>query len=373
LRWTADLGGRPVWVGYLDEKVLAATDERIIALKPGSGEEAWRFEAVGPAGVRQPPNPFEPGAPAGRAPEESAGKLQGFRCVGGRVICLRGDRQMVALDGETGQVDWTYSTAAASINPNVLVTPTRLLVQVRKPNQALVLDPATGRPSAEFALGGDEDWLRPPLPIDEDHVVLVPDRRTVALFDVTRGVNGWVFRESQEMPKNGPPRPFGDAERLLLVHDGGTLIRLDAATGEKRWSRPLGVENLSERPQALALDGGSVYWINNRNLNAASLADGALAWTRFLSGPEAGWGIELTDRNVLAYPLSSAASEGEMADLPLVLCRRGDGTLVQRLLFSAPTSEVAVRRVPGSILLATQAGAWSLVERTPVDAHAEGR
>src|SRR5439155_18462694 len=110
------------------------------------------------------------------------------------------------------------------------------------------------------------------------------------------------FRESPEMPKNGPPRLFGDAERLMLVHDGNELIRLDAATGVKKWSRPLGVEDLSERPDALVQDAALVYWVSGQTLNAARLGDGSLAWSRHLTGPESGWAVELTERSVMAYP-----------------------------------------------------------------------
>ena len=53
------------------------------------------------------------------------------------------------------------------------------------------------------------------------HVLLVPDRRTVALFDLNPA-NSWEFRESEEMPENGPPRLLGDAERLLVIHEGRT-------------------------------------------------------------------------------------------------------------------------------------------------------
>ena len=183
----------------------------------------------------------------------------------------------------------------------------------------------------------------------------------------------WTFRESQEMPKNGPPLVFGDAERLLLVHDGNELIRLDAATGSKSWARPLGVENLSGRPEALAADADRIYWVNNRTLNGALLADGSLVWSRYLSGPEAGWSIDLTDRCVLAYPGLPRKSDGELEGLPLVFRRRSDGALVQRLLLSAPVSDVAVRLAPGGVLVATQAGVWALGDRSPVDGAPAGR
>ncbi len=374
-RWTANLGGSPIWVGYLENDVLVATSDRIEALALANGESVWKFDATTPTAARRKPSPFDRPATTNvvSAVSEPSGKLHGVRIVASRVYCLRGDRQLIGLDGETGLVDWTFTSSAGTINSNVLVTPEFVLLQLQKPNAAVVLDATTGRRRAEFALGEDDDWARPPLAIDADHVALVANRRTVALFDLTRGTNSWVFRESGEMPRNGPPRLFGDSERLLLVHDGNELIRLDAATGVKRWSRPLGSENLSERPEAFALDGDQVYWVNRRNLNGAALKDGALAWTRYLSGPESGWSVDLSARCVLAYPGQPQSAGGECEGLPLVFRRRRDGALVQRLLFPAVATDVAVRLAPGGLLVATGNGIWSLGEKSPVDAGGDGR
>ena len=45
-RWTVDLGSPPAWVGYLSDKVVAASAQRVVGLDPASGAEQWRF-AVG--------------------------------------------------------------------------------------------------------------------------------------------------------------------------------------------------------------------------------------------------------------------------------------------------------------------------------------
>ena len=371
-RWTADLGGVPLWVGYLDDRVIAATEDRLVALGLATGRLLWRFDAPVAGMAKRPANPFDR-PEATRSVGEVEGKLHGFRVVGGRVYCLRGERELIALDGDTGQADWSFLSAIGTINPNLLITLDRVLLQVRKPNAALILETGTGRRRAEFALNADDDWARPPLPIDADHVVLVADRKTVVLFDVAKGVNDWAFRESREMPKNGPPLVFGDAERLLVVHDGNELIRLDATSGSRKWSRPLGLENLSGRSEALAADSDRVYWVNHRALNSALLSDGSLAWSRFLSGPETGWSIDLTNRCVLAHPGQPQRTDGDREGLPLVFRRRTDGALVQRILFAAPVSEVAVRLTPGRVLVATQTGVWSLGERNLMDGARAGR
>ncbi len=367
-KWSVDLEGNPVWAGYLDDRVLAASETRVVALGLDKGQLLWTFDAATPGTPRRGPNPYARPEPATKPSNDPPGKLHEFRIVGNRVFCLRGDRELLALDGDSGLIDWSYSAPGGTITPHLLIGPQRIVLQTRKPNEILVLDTATGRRHAEYPQTEDEEWVRDPLPIDDDHVVIAVDRRTVARFDLVRGVASWVFRESREMPKNGPPRPFGDSERLLIVQDGNELIRLDAATGVKRWSRPLGAEDLSERPEALAIDGDRVYWASGQSLSAASLRDGSLVWNQHLSGPESGWVVDLTDRCVMAYPGLTRHVGDEVEGLPLVFRRRDDGRLVQRLLFPVPVTEVAVRLAPGGAVVATQAGLWALGERPEVDA-----
>ena len=372
-RWTADLGSTPVWVGYLDDRVVAGTETRLVALGLEKGNLLWQFDANDAAADGQTLNPFAPSLPASRPSAIPAGKLHGFRVVGNRVFCLRGEHQLLAFDGETNLIEWSFSAGAGAINPNLLIDPQRVVLQIRKPNALLVLETSSGRRTAEYPQDQEELWTRPPLPLDDDHVVLVADRRTVTSFDLAKGVNTWVFRETREMPKNGPPRVFGDAERLLLVQDGSELIRLDATSGLKKWARPLGAEDLSERPDALVLDGRRVYWVSGPLLSSVSLADGALAWRKHLSGPNSGWSVELTESSVLAYPGLPRKADSQVDGFPLVFLRRDDGRLVQRLLFSVPVTEVAVRLAPGGLVVATQAGLWALGERKPMDGPQAGR
>ena len=57
------------------------------------------------------------------------------------------------------------------------------------------------------------------------------------------------------MPVNGPPRVFVDAERLLVLHDGKTAD--PARPGDRVEAvvqAVLGIEDLSERPEAIACD-----------------------------------------------------------------------------------------------------------------------
>ena len=367
--WARDLEGEPVWVGYLADRIIAATRTRLVALSLDKGVVEWQYDLGVAGGPRGPGDPFarEPAPEPGR--EAGSATLQDFRLVGNRIFCLRGDQALMAFDGDTGQLDWSYTPPSGRINPHLLVGPRRIVLQVRKPNAVLVLDTADGNRRAEFPQAEDEEWPRDPLAIDDDHVALVADRMTVALFDTTRGVNAWVFRETKELPKYGPPRLFGDAERLLVVHDGRDLIRLDLATGNKAWKhwRLLGTEDLSERPEALALADGRVFVANGPTLSAFALVDGSMLWKRPLNGPAAGWDLALTERSVVAYPGASKLKEDGIGVLPLVFHRRLDGEPIQRLLIQGSVTDLAIRFSPRGALVATQGGLWALGDRQVMD------
>ena len=364
IAWSVDLGGTPLWVAYLDDRVVVASESKIVALELLKGENLWTYSSADPSAPRRSPGPFAKPDPPGKPVAEPSGKLHGFRVLAGRVYFLRGDHELIALDGERGLVDWSFRPISGEINANLLVGSQSVVLQALRPNAIVVLEIGSGRRRAEYSQAENEEaWPRAPLPLDDDRIVVVADRRTVALFDLVKGVNAWVFHESKDLPKNGPPRLFGDAERLLMLHDGNELIRLDATTGLKKWSRPLGVEDLSERPEALALDGERAYWASGFTLNGLQLSDGSLAWSRHLSGRETGWAIELTERCVLAYPGLSKRTETGPAGLPLVLRRRDTGALVQRIFLSTLATEVAVRLSPGGAFVATQSGLWALGAR----------
>jgi hypothetical protein len=200
---------------------------------------------------------------------------------------------------------------------------------------------------------------------------------TVALFDTTRGVNAWVFRETKELPSHGPPRLFGDAERLLVLHHGQNLIRLDVATGNKLWAdwRLLGTEDLSERPEAIALGDDRVFVASGATSSAASgatlsaysLADGCTLWKKMLNGQASAWDLALTERSVAAYPAPSKVRDSPLGVLPLIFHRRSDGEPIQRVLIQATVNDLAIRFTPKGALVATQGGLWALGDRQVMD------
>ena len=367
-QWNHGLEGDPNWVGYLADKVIVATPTRIVALSLSDGAIDWKYD-LGKANPNAEADPFAR-EPVGNIHDSAATKLGEFRVIGNRVFCLRGDQTLLAFDGDSGLVDWSYTTTVGRINPRLHIGPDRIAFQVREPNSVLILDTATGRRNASFARADDEAWIRDPMPIDDDHIAIVADRLTVALFSLDRGAPAWVFRESPQLPINGPPRLFGDSDRLFVLQDGQELIRLNSGTGAKVWSKLLGIENLSERPEAFAFSLDHVFVASAADLIAISLADGVLAWKKPLNGPARGWSIALTDRSVVAFP-SPELIEG--ATFPLVLHRRDNGQLLQRLQFPTSPADLAVRFSARGLMVATSTGVWALGDRGGMDAAPPGR
>ncbi|APW63978.1 PQQ-binding-like beta-propeller repeat protein [Paludisphaera borealis] len=365
-RWTAALGERAVWVGYLADKLLAATPHHVAAIDVQTGAIQWRFGRDGSARGRRGPDPFARDDPQPNPAATPGTVLHDFQIVAGRLFLLRGDDELIALDGDTGFINWSYTPRGGAINPKLWIGPARLVLQVDRPSELVVLETVTGRPISRCGLSEGEGLEREPTPIDEDHVIVVTDRRTVKKFDLERGQFVWDYRESVEMPVNGAPRAFVDAEHLMVIHDGRTLIRLDPATGSKQWSTVLGTEDLGERPDALAFDEQRFYCVSKQSLRALSLKDGSPLWSRHLSGRELiHWSLALSDRSVLVYPSLSSLWEEEVEAMPLVVCKQENGALVQRFVFPATIAEVHLRLDSRGAVIATPRELWALGARPP--------
>ena len=333
-RWAAELDSRTVWAGYLADKLIAATPTSIVALDLNHGTRQWRFNIDRSGQNGKQPNPFvAEGGESGdeQRPDRSGRNLHGFRLVKGRLFCLRGANELIALDGDTGAIDWTFSAPPGEINPNIWIGADRVVLQLDRPNQLMVLRTEDGQPVTRTTLTDSEQLERPPLPMDDDSVLVVLDPRTVKKYDLNHGQIVWEYRESEDLPVNGPPRLLGDSDCVLVLHEGHLLIRLDPATGSKRWSYLLGTEDFGGRPGAMVLDAKRFYCINRRmsivSLQSISLGDGKLAWKSEWSGPEdSSWSIALSARHVIAYPNHTGLADGsEMDTIPVVIRSRETG------------------------------------------------
>ncbi len=117
-RWSADLGSPAQWAGYLEDKLIAAGPGQVVALDLATGVVQWRYRPAGTGKDASRPDPFAaPGAASDEQPARGGGDLHEFRLVKGRVFCLRGANELVALDGDTGAVDWSFSRPPARSSP----------------------------------------------------------------------------------------------------------------------------------------------------------------------------------------------------------------------------------------------------------------
>jgi outer membrane protein assembly factor BamB len=375
-RWVSELGAPPVWAGYLSDKLIVATSRQIAALELSQGSIQWRFDVAKAGKHTRRPDPFAEPALAVVGPQPAGPSLSGFQISKGRVFCVRSHSELYAIDGDSGALEWSFTSPPGQIIPNLWIGAEQAVLQIDKPNQLLVLSTGDGRLVNRTALNESEQLQRPPLPIDETSVILVSDRCTVKRFDLKRGQTSWVFQESKKPPTNGPPRMLGGAETLLMLHDGATLIRLDAATGKKRWETFLG-ENLSERPGSIAVDGRNLYCVTFETfagkprpaLRAVALKDGSRVWSCPLSGPPDSawvWSIALSERSIFAFPSAteSTGAGGDLASWPVIVHRREDGALIERLVFQAAVSEVAFKVDPRRAIVATDKDIWSLSSKS---------
>ena len=282
---------------------------------------------------------------------------------------MKNRNELIALDGDSGVLEWSFASPPGEINPSLWIGADRALLQIDKPSQLLVLRTEDGRPVTRVALTDKEQLERPPLPLDENSVLLVSDRRTVKRFDLISGDSSWFYRESEQMPTYGPPRLLGSAECLLMLHDGHLLIRLDPVTGLKQWECAL-AEDLSERPEAMAMTDKNLYCINFENvdgilrqsLRAIALKDGSRVWARPLPGPpNSVWSVALAQGAVFAYPSAMPTAEGGSGGMmPLIVCRPDDGVRIERLIFPTAISDITFKLDPRGAILATSSGMWAL-------------
>jgi outer membrane protein assembly factor BamB/tetratricopeptide (TPR) repeat protein len=342
-RWSSELGSPAGWAGYLDDKLIVGGGRQVVALDLASGAVQWRHLPGAGAKEVNRPDPFAAGDGPGEPTATRGETLHGFRLVKGRVYCLRGSSELIALDGDTGAVDWSFTAPAGHINPKLWVGADRIVLQVDRPNQLLVLRTEDGQPVARTPLGEAQQLERPAMPIDDDSVLVVLDPRTVKKLELNTGQFSWEYRESENLPVIGPPCLMGGGNLVLVLYEGRTLIRLDPATGAKRWSCPLGLEDLSRRPGAMVFDEKRFYCISRFTatvtLRAVSLEDGARAWASewTTSAEDSSWALALTADHVFAYPVPAVVQgKGvETQTIPVIVRRRDNGVLVQRLVFPA--------------------------------------
>lgn len=367
--WKTKLPEEPTWAGTIGDQIILGLPTRLLSFHSETGQLSWEYNPTkgNPSGNAASPFPMDEPPHGQIAPEKSgANGPRDVRIVGDRVFCRLGRSELLAINGETGLIDWTFSPVEGKIGPCLGIGAERILLQLREPNSILVLETETGRIEMELARGPDEpEWPRDPLEWNSNQWVIVPNRQSIGLLDLNRKSMTWTARLAEVLPRHGPPRAIIDEGRLVVLHDGVMLIRLDIGSGKELWRAPLGIEDLSERRSFLHADTERIYVASSGVVKALRWADGQMAWSRMLAGPEYGWELALTDSCLVVYPGSGLVPEVASRGVAVALCRRENGILVQRLQFPAAPG-LAVRLQGRGLVIASPSGVWSLSPRRPL-------
>ncbi len=139
--------------------------------------------------------------------------------------------------------------------------PERILLQVREARlRSWSSTPEPACAAREFPQpGADRVWARDPLPIDDDLIALVVEPRTVALFDLRKGGDVWTYREPAVLPRSGPPACWRCRTAARPARRQSSWSGSTRRPARRSGPGVLGIEDLSEHPDALAIDGDRVY------------------------------------------------------------------------------------------------------------------
>lgn len=212
----------------------------LMAVNPASGGIIWRQKFDGPVS----------GAPA---------------VMGGTVYVAGRDGAGWAVNAADGKLLWVQQGvrsgsglaggAAPAVGGNLVVMP-------HSSGQVIALDRAKGDPKWQGAVAGQRagraaafvaELTGDPV-MAGGRVYLGSAAGRTAAFATDTGVQLWEAREGAM----GPVWPVGNA--VFLVSDIGSLVRLDAATGETVWSVPMGhfVKEKVRRQSTVAVHYGPV-------------------------------------------------------------------------------------------------------------------
>jgi outer membrane protein assembly factor BamB len=353
---------RPFWTGHHGGSILVAGGRTVQCLSQADGKRLWEFAVP----------------PSFRSSGDS--DLCGFHLTRTTLFCLVGDRRLIALDADTGQVLWSRWAPGAQVRPllpagrfNPLYHAGEKWIVVQTGSgKLLVLNARSGRLVHEVA--SPSPWTQAPLPLAEDLLCLARDSRQVVLFDPAAGKDLWVYqtarRADTSLLTGELPRILGNGRALLVVvprNYGYQLERLDPDTGVPLWPARARVVRDPIEPDRACLDRAAVYYASRHFLCARSLKDGKLLWARPLPGRTGNWRVACCGKWVLVHPVhpKQAGQDDDTwsqatAELiwPVFFCDPKDGAVVQRLNFAEPALETAVQLVRHGLVVAAAGRVW---------------
>ncbi len=197
-------------------------------------------------------------------------------------------------------------------------------------------------------------WSSAPVALDSGRLCVSVSARTIELVDLQNGKPIWSF---ETIGSDRPAQPIVAQGALLILVGGTELIRVDAETGKRLWSAHIASQPIPDAPTAWAVDDHMFYCITReQNLRAFRVDDGTLAWQLSLVGSQEHWQIVPATRHLAVLPDRPDATH----ELPVVLCRKSDGQLGQRLLFRSHGGDAFVHLARDFALVGTENEVWAV-------------
>lgn len=140
------------------------------------------------------------------------------------------------LDPDNGEVLWRRSpheSDTVSLAFNRLAIADGLVVVTNWPQQVTAYDAETGEQRWQREL--DEQMVLAPVATDEG--IVVPDRENVSLLDPSDGSTRWTRHLDGNVTESSPAVAEGT---IFVADERESLHALSLATGEPRWTAPLG-------------------------------------------------------------------------------------------------------------------------------------
>jgi outer membrane protein assembly factor BamB len=299
-RWRTDLAFAPTWSTLVHDDLITGGDNGAARLSASDGRIVWQFRLPQLAPWFDLPGWQDPN------PVPRRDHLSGFQWVGNCLVARLGDRSILALDGQTGEVSWQrLALPMAAFHPAYFADQRNVVVQ-SSDGRRWVFDTADGR-VLQTGPAPNKPWPGPPLALGGQRLLVVEDGRLVAL-DRSDWEPVWAWDVRRPVNLTGEPPQTRLAGGQLLVgvprNDCFEVERLEVSTG-----RPLGdaiaVGREPVHLNAMAIDRERLTVVADGELKSIDCRDGHVLSGRTLESAD-GWRVESAGDGLLVWTVSAA-------------------------------------------------------------------
>lgn len=312
--WSVNSARQLLWSGESHGRLLLGYPHELEARDPTSGQLIWR-----------------------RFP--NAGQFRAFRLQAGPTlsdasqIIIRSDQNVAAVDGDSGQIEWTWpptgrrSTVVSTVaygSPESWV-PNRNSLLFRPENSHLyaLLDVRRGIPVRHGALPLDLDRPIVFVPGTGRAIIGITEVNNVRLTRLAELGSEWTRPAAAKA--HGAPCVQVSGEAIIVIEDGQFAIRRDRETGDALWKTSLGPRPLNDADRETRLTPLGLLAVSDGVLRSFAIDDGRPLWHRYLGSGR--WQISLSGGVVLCRP--DGADDGQAQRI--TICDLSTGQLLQRL------------------------------------------